>query len=126
VALKKESALDSYSKAWYTELQDDFLTPDDWELLRTIKAFLGPFKRATKATEGDEATLDKVLFTMEIINQHFKMASVKYKMDDFLSLRIQQSWEVFSKYYLKTDDSPYYAAALILHPAYRLKFVTYN
>jgi len=31
-------------------------------------------------------------------------------------LRIEKSWAVFDKYYLKTEDSPYYAAAIILHP----------
>jgi hypothetical protein len=33
---------------------------------------------------------------------------------------------VFDKYYAKTDDTPLYAAALILHPSHRLKYLEYN
>jgi len=34
--------------------------------------------------------------------------------------------ETFEKYYNKTDDSPLYAAALILHPNRRLKYIRAN
>jgi hypothetical protein len=58
VAIEKESAIDSYSKTWYDDLQNDFLTPQDWETLRSVLSFLKPFYRATKETEGDLATID--------------------------------------------------------------------
>jgi hypothetical protein len=50
VAIEKESAVDSYSKTWYDDLQNDFLSPQDWETLRSVLSFLQPFYRATKET----------------------------------------------------------------------------
>lgn len=126
VAVEKEAAIDSYSKTWYNDLQDDFLSPEDWEVLRLILSFLKPFYRATKETEGDRATIDRVLFTMDILVQHFKRNFDTFKSHSFLSPRIQKSWEVFDKYYLKTEDSPYYAAAIILHPSRRVKYLKQN
>ena len=41
-------------------------------------------------------------------------------------LRIQRCWEKYCAYYQRTDDSLYYATALILHPEYRTKYVQKN
>jgi hypothetical protein len=40
--------------------------------------------------------------------------------------RIKKSYEVFSKYYSKTDTSPFYAAALILHPSWHTEYIKAN
>lgn len=125
-ALEKESAIDSYIKSWYEPLQKDYLSPDDWEYLRLISAFLHPFYRATKATEGDQATIDRVLFTMDILIQHFKKSLATYKSNPFLLHQIDKSWAVFDKYYLKTDESPFYAAAVIFHPSRRTLYLKHN
>lgn len=126
VALEKATALDLYTKHWYESLQKDYLSPDDWEYLRLISAFLHPFFRATKATEGDHATIDRVLFTMDILIQHFKKSLSVYQSNSFLSSRIEKSWAIFDKYYLKTEDSPFYAAAVIFHPSRRTLYLKQN
>lgn len=36
------------------------------------------------------------------------------------------SWYLFDKYYAKTSDSSVYAAALLLHPSFRLKYIQDN
>jgi len=41
-------------------------------------------------------------------------------------LRIKKGWDTLDKYYSKTDDSPLYAAALILHPNRRTKYIEAN
>ncbi|OAQ60402.1 BED zinc finger domain-containing protein [Purpureocillium lilacinum] len=63
-----------------------------------------------------------------IIDNHFQWAKdiVSYKSDSELSSRIQRGWEVFDKYYSKTETSPYYAAALILYPSYRTTYIQAN
>jgi hypothetical protein len=76
VADKQASSIDIYTKSHFDELRDDYLTPQDWERLRTIKTFLQPFHRATLETQGHRATLEKVLFTMDVLIQHFKIALV--------------------------------------------------
>ncbi|KAM7223130.1 hypothetical protein V8F06_001686, partial [Rhypophila decipiens] len=34
--------------------------------------------------------------------------------------------ETFDKYYLKTEDSPYYVAAIVLHPSRKSDYLKYN
>jgi hypothetical protein len=55
-------------------LQSEFLEPEDWERLRKIYAFLQPFHESTMKTQGDQATIDRVLFTMDILIEHFQLA----------------------------------------------------
>lgn len=76
VAVEKEGAVDTYSKKHFAVLQTDFLSPEDWERLRMIKDFLEPFHLATLETQGDSATLDKVLFTMDVLVRYFETSLV--------------------------------------------------
>jgi hypothetical protein len=48
----------------------------DWEKLRTTSKFLSLFDRATLKTQGDQATIDNVLFVMDVIIKHFEQAPV--------------------------------------------------
>ncbi|XP_044714483.1 uncharacterized protein HRG_11950 [Hirsutella rhossiliensis] len=63
---------------------------------------------------------------MDVLIRCFDEALVSYKSDTELSFRIKRGWEVFDKYYSKTEASPYYAAALILHPSYRTTYIQAN
>jgi len=47
VAIEKESALDTYTKRNLDTLEKDYLSPKDWEALRTMKSFLQIFHQAT-------------------------------------------------------------------------------
>ena len=40
--------------------------------------------------------------------------------------RINKAYSVFDKYYIKTNDSTLYAAALILNPTYNVKYIKDN
>ena len=63
---------------------------------------------------------------MDILVQHFKESLSAYESDAFFSPRILRSWATFDKYYLKTEDSPFYAAAIILHPGRRTGYLKHN
>jgi hypothetical protein len=76
VALKHSTSLDTYSKAHFVDLEEDYLSPKDWDKLEMIFTFLKPFHRATLETQGDAATIDRVLFTMDIIIGIFKKGLV--------------------------------------------------
>jgi hypothetical protein len=76
IAVEKAGAIDTYTKNHFPTLEADYLTPQHWKRLRTIKEFLQPFYRATLETQGDSATIDKVLWTMDILIQHFEGALV--------------------------------------------------
>jgi len=72
VANKLAAAIDTYTKDHWADLEDDFIAPGDWAKLRTIEEFLEPFHRATLKLEGHKATLENVLFTMDVIIKYFK------------------------------------------------------
>ena len=78
VGLEKESAIDTYTKQWLESLREDFLTPEDWTSLHQTAAFLKPFYRATKETEGNYATIDRVLWTMDILIKHYERSQVSF------------------------------------------------
>jgi hypothetical protein len=74
VAEQHASSIDTYTKSdsHWDELSEDYLTPEDWNRLRKIKSFLKPFHRATLETQGHSPSLEKVLFTMDILVRYFK------------------------------------------------------
>ena len=76
IAIEKAAAIDSYTKMWFEFLQNNFLSPQDWETLHTILNFLQPFYQTTLATEEDCATINHVLFTMDILIKHFEKSLV--------------------------------------------------
>jgi hypothetical protein len=68
VAEVNETAIDIYTKQHLSLIlfkTTDYLLPEDWTRLRTIKTFLQPTFQAKMATQGDYATIDGVLFTMD-------------------------------------------------------------
>jgi hypothetical protein len=76
VALKLDTAIDSYTKTHFDTLKAEYLSPTDWKKLRTTSKFLSLFDRATLKTQGDQATIDNVLFVMDVIIKHFEQALV--------------------------------------------------
>ncbi len=76
VSLEHESGVDNYIKSNFDTLEEDHISPQDWKFLRTICTFLKPFHRATLETQGDHATLDRVLFTMDVLIKHMENSLV--------------------------------------------------
>jgi hypothetical protein len=71
-------------EAYYNDLEDDFISPSDWSLLQEIGDFLQPFYRITMETQGEFATLDRTLYTMDFLVNHYK----KSEVDSLLLLRV--------------------------------------
>jgi hypothetical protein len=76
VLLEEKAHIDKYSEHFEYELQKDLLDLTDWKKLRTINEFLQPFSRATLFTEGDEVSIDRTLFTMDILIKHIQISIV--------------------------------------------------
>ena len=72
VLLNLRPAVKKYCGNYKKELEKDILNHLDQKKLRTIKEFLGPFTRATLATEGDSTSIDSTLFTMDILIKHLQ------------------------------------------------------
>ncbi|PCD22033.1 hypothetical protein AU210_010943 [Fusarium oxysporum f. sp. radicis-cucumerinum] len=124
--LNLQSYVEWYQKKYYQDLRDDYLTPGEWSALGETRAFLQPFWKITQLTEGRYATLDRSLFTMDVLHKHYTQAFQKHSGNATLRSCIAASWAVFDKYYQLTDESPAYGAAIILHPSRRVAHIKKN
>jgi len=65
---------------------------------------------------------------MDVLIRHLQEETAEYKKKkdkeskDFLR-RLDVVHAVLDEYYLKTDMSPIYAAALVLNPGYRMRYI---
>ena len=71
IAIDKTATIDSYTKQWYETFQNNFLSLQDCKILSTISSFLQSFCQTILKTEKDCATIDHVLFIMNILIKHF-------------------------------------------------------
>jgi hypothetical protein len=74
VALKVKDAVNKTIERHYDELKDDFISPTDWKTLEDTYNYLEPFEEATKVCEGDLATLDKTLYTIDFLQSHLEQS----------------------------------------------------
>ena len=68
---KLAAAIDTYTKDHQADLEYDFIILKDWTKLRTIEEFLKPFYTATLKLEEHKATLENILFIIDIIIKYF-------------------------------------------------------
>jgi hAT family C-terminal dimerisation region len=137
VALEKESSLDTYVKAWATDLQDDALSLQDWQDLRTMEKNLRIFHEATLINEGFKASIAGVLPTMVILQvilrektystSYDKPKSRGKKTKGVIESNSRDAWEraltLFNKYFLLLEVSPLYLLAAILSPTRRVRWL---
>ncbi|KID81807.1 Ribonuclease H-like protein [Metarhizium guizhouense ARSEF 977] len=122
-ALEKKDKLMVFQQEHHKALGDDCLTEDDWDVLRLTADFLQPFWQATLAEQKSWSSLDQLLYHMDILLKHFEDAKKTYSNHQRLIHSIHMGWFVLDKYYVKTDETPVYSAALLLHPSKRLKYL---
>ena len=118
--------INTYFKNYFNILQKDYLFPNNQKRLRLFYLFLQPFYQIILETQGDYATLDQVLFLIDILIQWFKEGLNKYRDNKEFSTRIQKGQETLNKYYSKTNTLALYVIALILHPKRRLTYLRTN
>ena len=76
-AIELRGAINQYAEKYYIEMEEDYLSPAEWQTLEETAVFLQPFYRVTLETEGDLSTLDKTLHTMDILIKHFEKSQVR-------------------------------------------------
>jgi hypothetical protein len=126
VACALEGHVDAFVKNHRKEIGKFALTPDDWDTLREINIFLKPFEKVTSRTQGDLDSIEKTLATMDILVKHFEKQQRKYANKTGFKNAILMAWHAFDKYYSLTDQVPAYAAALLLHPSRRKRYIDAN
>jgi hypothetical protein len=74
VILEKQEHVKWYQNKHWEGLGDNYLIPEDWQILHDTRDFLQPFWKITHLTEGHQATLDTILFTMDVLHKHYQLA----------------------------------------------------
>ena len=79
MALKLKNAIAKYQNNFIEEFNEaNILNIANWKTLKNIRDFLQPFKRVIKEIEGNKVTLNKLLFIIDFIVEHYKRAFKKY------------------------------------------------
>lgn len=118
-----------------TSPAEDRLTEADWKQSEKVYEFLKAIVDVTSMVEGTNATLDRVLPSMEFILDHFEkgkvyilylffvlithLNQVKFADDPYLGPCCSAGWRKIDKYYSLTDDSTAYMAAVVLDPSHK-------
>lgn len=130
-ALKLRDRIDALQVKFANELDEDALSDDDWTTLERIIEILTPFASVTKRLEGRAAlgshgSVWEALPALESLIKHLDTMKLKYTQAAYpeLAISINLAWSKLDDYYKKLDESPAYAAALVLHPRYRLEYIT--
>ena len=88
-----------------------------------METFLSKLHQALKALELSTSTLDNILPAMDYILELFEEGKATFEDDIVLAPCFNSGWAKLAKYYSKTSESPAYAAALVLHPAYKWEYI---
>jgi hypothetical protein len=134
-ALKLRDAIDLYYKRYKKStdideynLLDDELTEEDWVMIRQFVDLLRPFKKMTKhlegnankaGCEGSKGAVWEVLESMDFLNSRLESLAIATAHEvnpTYFNVGIQTGWSKLQKYYMLTDESPIYRAAIVLHP----------
>ena len=60
---------------------------------------------------------------MDFILSHYEKAKIIYANYDVLKNMVNLGWQKMEKYYSKINESPAYAAAIILNPTRKVKYM---
>ena len=124
VALLLQDAIEEYYLIYReSEIERDYLDAEEQRILGEIKRFLETFKLSTKSLKGFSASLNRVLPLMDFVLTHFEKAKETYKDDVKLSAMVNSGQQKMDKYYGKSDESPAYAAALLLNPTRKWSYI---
>src|SRR5277367_1571197 len=128
-ALKLRDQINAFSIKHRKELEKDILTDEDWDQLEAIHNILRPFKRVTKrlegrAEKGECGSLWEGLPALETLLSHVELMKVEYTSHRQLVASLNEAWLKLRQYYERMDESPAYAAALMLHPRHKLHYFT--
>ena len=137
LAIELRSAIELYQSRWqkpkndpgHRDLTKDFLSADDWAELERFHEFLKPFYILTKTMEGNANKPDaegghgavwETLKTMDYMFIKFKRAAEDTLLEEASHFKsgIDCGWAKLEEYYIKSDTTPIYRAALALHPSY--------
>ncbi|TKA54703.1 hypothetical protein B0A49_13065 [Cryomyces minteri] len=106
---------------------DDVLSADDWHELTELLALLKPLKMESKHVQSDpydcqHGTLHEALTSIDFLMSKLESFKEQHKHlpSSHLKACINLGWKKLNKYYLLSDQTSAYRAAIVLHPHYKM------
>ncbi|KAM5528342.1 hypothetical protein FOXYSP1_19611 [Fusarium oxysporum f. sp. phaseoli] len=125
--IRRQSQIKQFLLDYDEEINDNILNSSDWDYLERTHRFLHPFASATLWAEGKNSTLSQILTIMDSLLRHDEKNKEHYSKPETFDRRIVHSiemgWFILDKYYTMTEDAPVYAAALLLDPSKRIRYI---
>ena len=107
------------------DLSNDILTASDWRTLTSMRDFLQPFFQITKYTEGRNATINRVLPSLDFLLDRYELGALSHTTDDFMKLSIDAGWKKLKEYWNKdVNRASIYIAAIALDPTRKMSYFT--
>ncbi|KID86969.1 Ribonuclease H-like protein, partial [Metarhizium majus ARSEF 297] len=129
-AIRKQSEIKAFMTDHEAILGNIRLTAQDWDFLSKARIFLQPFASATLYAEGDKSSISQSLPLMDALLAHYERNKTYYSQPDCYDSRmiraIEMGWFILDKYYNLTEETPVYAAALLLDPSRRAAYIRKN
>jgi hypothetical protein len=129
-AITKQAEIKAFMTDHEAVLGNNRLNAQDWDFLNKTRTFLQPFASATLYAEGEKSSISQSLPLMDALLAHYERNKVHYSQEDHRDPRmvraIEMGWFVLNKYYNLTDETPVYAAALLLDPSRRAAYIRKN
>jgi hypothetical protein len=135
-AIKLRDAIELYCNHFKSDeacplSAEDILSNDDWLELSEILQLLTPVKKAQKVVQSAGSyygSLWLALASLEFLLDTLETAKQKYQHlpNTHLKAMINLGWKKLRKYYVLSDKTAAYRAAIALHPHYKMRWFKRN
>ena len=126
-AIETKSVVTSYVFENHDSLKLDELATDDWLYLQQMEEVLSLFHSVTLLGQGDNAQLSRAIVILDVLKKHLSNVKDNTSYSTKIHTRSKNALQVLLKYRDKIlSESPYYLAAIALHPSYRINYFQRN
>ena len=132
-AFKLKDAIELYQQYYKADidepLEDDYLTTDDWLELSEVLQLLQPLKQVSLTLQSDGkdcnhgslweslTAIDFLMSRLEELKEHHTFLPASH-----FKASVNLGWKKLDKYYRLSDNSPAYRAAIVVHPAKKMRW----
>ncbi|TFY82867.1 hypothetical protein EWM64_g1152 [Hericium alpestre] len=104
------------------DLQQYMMFTNEWKIVQQLRDVLKVLRDATEFFSQSVPNLTNVIPAMNYIDERFATDTIDEKYSVAIRASLSVAKRTLNRYYNLTDDSHVYQIAMVLHPAYKLKY----
>ncbi|TFY73221.1 hypothetical protein EWM64_g10791 [Hericium alpestre] len=104
------------------DLQQYMMSANEWKIVQQLCDILKVLRDATEFFSQSVPNLANVIPAMDYIDEQFVTDAIDEKYSVAIRASLSVVKRTLNRYYNLTDDSHVYRIAMVLHPAYKLKY----